>query len=458
MVESARKLIQGSGQVWETIKKSDPKQLVLGLLGLGPLPPKVDAEARKMGHSAGSAIIASLESPWQKDKGEPEAPRDWLKSPLAAFESKASELEKRWIGEVPWAKVGVSVGYAVGFAVIQVILFVFTTGIGNAIEQAAVGLGRLAGQLGKAVGAAAEFLAEIGRGVDEVGSLIEKVLGAALKPLENLLKPVLAPLTEMLEGLRTLLRKLLGVAGKEEPALERAAAKALGEAEKHVPVPHAPAAHPAEAHPPPGQPPAAHLPTADVPAAHPPAAPKPHEPAPPPAATKPHEPAPPPTAPKPAEPVKPAEPIKPGEAPKAEAPKETALLAASRESEQGLRFELTEKRAERLKRVAEAINDETKWGNVLATDRLRLGRVYDELLANLLRAGMGKVQKVEHYVAVDAKLIARLRAGGGRVLITEGRLAGGMRRFDLLEIDFNKGTAELIDLASGQSPATSKSY
>ena len=120
---------------------------------------------------------------------------------------------------------------------------------------------------------------------------------------------------------------------------------------------------------------------------------------------------------------------------------------------QGLHFELTEKRAERLKRVAEALNDETKWGNISDYDRFRLGRVYDELLENLLRAGMGGAQKVEHYVAIDAKLIARLRAEGGRVLITEGRLAGGVRRFDMLEIDFNKGTAELIDLASRPKPS-----
>jgi hypothetical protein len=130
-----------------------------------------------------------------------------------------------------------------------------------------------------------------------------------------------------------------------------------------------------------------------------------------------------------------------------------ALKAPGQQSGPGLSFELTEKRAEQLKRVAEAINDETKWGNLSARDRLRLGRVYDELLEKLLRAGMGKVQKVEHYVAVDAELIARLRAGGGRVLITEGRLAGGARRFDMLEIDFGKGTAELVDLASRPKPS-----
>jgi hypothetical protein len=136
--------------------------------------------------------------------------------------------------------------------------------------------------------------------------------------------------------------------------------------------------------------------------------------------------------------------------PRAPAP---APKPPSQPSGQGLRFELTEKRAERLGRVAEALNDETKWGNISPTDRWRLGRVYDELLENLLHAGMGKVQRTEHYVAVDAELIARLRTGGGRVLITEGRLAGGAGRFDMLEIDFNKGTAELIDLASRPKPS-----
>ena len=120
--------------------------------------------------------------------------------------------------------------------------------------------------------------------------------------------------------------------------------------------------------------------------------------------------------------------------------------------EKGLRFELTEKRDKKLRRVAEALKDETKWGNVSADDRFRLGRVYDELLEGLLRSGMGKVQRTEHYVGVDAKLIAKLRAAGGRVLITEGRLAGGKRRFDLLEIDFENGTAELLDLASRPKP------
>jgi len=86
--------------------------------------------------------------------------------------------------------------------------------------------------------------------------------------------------------------------------------------------------------------------------------------------------------------------------PKAQAPAPDPHVPPQ-QSDQGLRFELTEKRAARLKRVAEALNDETKWGNVTANDRLRLGRVYDELVESLARKVVPKVQRVEHYVAVD---------------------------------------------------------
>lgn len=116
--------------------------------------------------------------------------------------------------------------------------------------------------------------------------------------------------------------------------------------------------------------------------------------------------------------------------------------------EKGVQFELTEKRAQRLKRVAEALNDDTKWGNVTPNDRWRLGRVYDELVEKLVRAVVPTATKVEHYVAVDAASIAKLSAGRGRVLITEGKLAGGAQRFDMLEINFERREATLIDLAS----------
>jgi hypothetical protein len=54
-----------------------------------------------------------------------------------------------------------------------------------------------------------------------------------------------------------------------------------------------------------------------------------------------------------------------------------------------------------------------------------------------------------HFVEVDAELIGKLRKGGGRVLITEAKIGG--LRFDMLEINFSKGSAELIDLAATSS-------
>lgn len=120
----------------------------------------------------------------------------------------------------------------------------------------------------------------------------------------------------------------------------------------------------------------------------------------------------------------------------------------------GLTVELTEKQSKRLKKVSEALEDETKWGNVSPYDRLRLGKVYEKILEELIGTVLGRVQKALHYVDLDGALIKQLRAAKGRVLITEGRLsrkgAAGLR-FDLLEIDFAKGTAELLDLTATSS-------
>lgn len=119
----------------------------------------------------------------------------------------------------------------------------------------------------------------------------------------------------------------------------------------------------------------------------------------------------------------------------------------------GLSVELTEKQAQRLKRVSEALKDETKWGNVSAKDRWRLGRVYDKLMESLIGEGIKRAGgKVLHYAEVDATLIGKLRAARERVLITEGRLSSKGLRFDMLEIDFAKGRAELLDFAATSSP------
>ena len=53
---------------------------------------------------------------------------------------------------------------------------------------------------------------------------------------------------------------------------------------------------------------------------------------------------------------------------------------------------------------------------------------------------------------LNAELIKNLRSAGKRVLITEGRLPSEGLRFDMLEIDFVKGRAELLDIAATPSP------
>jgi hypothetical protein len=127
----------------------------------------------------------------------------------------------------------------------------------------------------------------------------------------------------------------------------------------------------------------------------------------------------------------------------------------------GLEVDITKKQAERLRRVTEALNDDTKWGNVTPRDRWRLGRVYDKLMQDLVGEGVRRAGgHVLHYVEVTPELINELRARGGRVLITEGRL-GSTGRFDMLEIDFAKGRAELLDLAAtstGKHLAKTRSY
>jgi hypothetical protein len=120
----------------------------------------------------------------------------------------------------------------------------------------------------------------------------------------------------------------------------------------------------------------------------------------------------------------------------------------------GLSVEVTEKQSARLRRVSEALKDDTKWGNVTPKDRWRLGRVYDSLVEKLVSEGIRRTgQEILHYVEFSAETVAKLRRAGGRVLVTEGKLLSEGLRFDMLEIDFVKNRAELIDLAATSSPA-----
>lgn len=118
----------------------------------------------------------------------------------------------------------------------------------------------------------------------------------------------------------------------------------------------------------------------------------------------------------------------------------------------GVRFTPTDKQAARLRRITEALNDDTKWGEVTARDRLRLGKAYDAALGKLVRDIYSATKAtVMHYTEVNAALFKKLAATGGRVLITEGRISG-VGRFDMALIDFDKKVGVVIDIASTSTP------
>jgi len=131
---------------------------------------------------------------------------------------------------------------------------------------------------------------------------------------------------------------------------------------------------------------------------------------------------------------------------------ELEALAAARRA--GVTVEVTPKQWERLKRVRDALNDETKWVNVTAKDRWRLGRVYDAILEKLVGEAVKRTgQKVLHYAELTPELIKQLRKAGKRVLFTEARLPSKGLRLDMVEVDFAKGRAELLDITATSSSA-----
>jgi hypothetical protein len=127
-------------------------------------------------------------------------------------------------------------GEVIGTVVVNVALFVFTDGIGDAIVQVAGKLGETAAvlsklgkgaeMLGGLVTKLAELLSGIGGWVTKAEEFITSVASAVLKPLQ----PVLEELGEAMSGLRKFLRDLLGVAEQAEGQEAAAASKTLADA------------------------------------------------------------------------------------------------------------------------------------------------------------------------------------------------------------------------------------
>jgi hypothetical protein len=132
-----------------------------------------------------------------------------LSGPLSIITSKATRLRKALLSGT-WSSLGYEVGHAIGTIVSNLLLLVFSEGIGNAITGIAKWLGELAPMLGRG----AEVLAAVGRTIEVVEEFIAQAITKGLK----LLKPIEAiasPFLKLMERLRGFLRRLAGVAEHE---------------------------------------------------------------------------------------------------------------------------------------------------------------------------------------------------------------------------------------------------
>jgi hypothetical protein len=198
--------------------KKNPQTVFEALLAL---PDKLSAQAERMAYSlgrkAGAELVASLEAPWEEKKEETAPAPSFFRTPLARISHEVEELHGKVI-ESPWAKIGNKVGYVVGFAAINIVMLVFTDGLGNLITKLGNALGKISkafGALGRGVKAAAGVLKSVGAGIEAVEKLIAAGISKVLKPLESVLEPVLRPFAEFLEGLKKFLKNLFGVVEKE---------------------------------------------------------------------------------------------------------------------------------------------------------------------------------------------------------------------------------------------------
>jgi len=197
----------------------------------------------KLGARVRDAIRAFKESPLQTVK----ALGPWFSSlqdnAIAAAESGGHQAGAALMAQAgkPLPELGETAGEVIGTVLINVVLLVFTDGIGNAIAQVATRLGEFGAFLGK-FGKAAQMLGQIAAKVGEllltVGVFISKAEAAFAKAAETVLKPI-APLMEelgnLMKGLRSFLRKLLGVSTEEVgAAAEQLAGKAGTALEEHL--------------------------------------------------------------------------------------------------------------------------------------------------------------------------------------------------------------------------------
>ncbi|ABE61701.1 hypothetical protein Nham_0825 [Nitrobacter hamburgensis X14] len=242
--------------------KSNARETFKMLVGMlnsnGGLVEKAIGFARSIGRTQGAAVAKSLESPWEEKTKQPE------EKPAGAlgYVSNLFGQGRDALIETPWAKVGNKAGYALGFALIQVVLLVFSEGIGNLITQIGRSLGGLAKAgtfLGRTIEGVTKFVTMAGGIITKVEEAVNAVVQFLLKPMMPVLEPLLKPLAGMMERMGGFLRKLFGIAEKDAAQVATTAAtKALGGAHPAPPAPHLPTPATRHPHGPPAKAPVPH--------------------------------------------------------------------------------------------------------------------------------------------------------------------------------------------------------
>lgn len=198
-----------------------------------------------LGRRAGQAIEGLKNDP----RGTIKALGPWFssleKDAVAKAEQGGHEAGNALMAQVskPLPELGETAGEIIGALLINIVLLVFTEGIGNAITQVATKLGELGSMLGK-LGEGAAMLGKLASGIGDVlgtiGGWITRAETMFAKAAETVLKPI-APLLDelgnMVGGLRSFLRELLGVSEKEaSTATEELAGAATRQAEPKTPT------------------------------------------------------------------------------------------------------------------------------------------------------------------------------------------------------------------------------
>jgi hypothetical protein len=258
LLDTGRELVESLSGIASKVKgelskiAAHPIDLIVSLLS-DQGPSKLEAAGNKTGHDAVIAMANAVSkrfAPAAPAHGEAKDSKE--EAPLAQVGAKIEKF-KESLFSTPWSKVGYDMGYALGFAAVNILMLVFSGGVGNALTK----LGSFLGELGGVLGSAGKLVTVLGRGIMFVEEAINAVMNVAMKPLQ----PLLRALEPHLQKLVMFLRKLLGVAEKEGAEAVAAAAKTATKVAKpkpppvHVraptasPHPSAPTPHPAAPHP-----------------------------------------------------------------------------------------------------------------------------------------------------------------------------------------------------------------